>query len=151
MAKIRLSKEVKEKLEAERLDRNKIRIFDLMVRTSGMDEADVSGVGAVNFEIHPSAVEDDSTDRRLQPGFRVHLKCYDNRDDISGTYSRQVLRIDSEDWEFEGFEEYLDQLQWRADEEKRKKQERDAELSRLSPKQREVLGFGSWRDPVATE
>lgn len=150
MAKIRLSKEVKAKLEAERLERNKIRVFDLMVRIERMNAAGVGGIEPVNFQIHPSDAEDDSIDTELKPGFHVHLKCYDSSDDICGHYVRRVIRIDSEDWEFQTLEEYLDQLQWRADEQKRKMDERNAELRSLSPKQREVLGFGGWRDPLGS-
>lgn len=149
MAKIHLSKEVKAKLEAERQERNKIQIFDLMVRADGMYAANVPGVDSVHFEIYPSALDVDSTDTRLKPGFWIRLKCFDSHADLSGAYLRQVLRIDSEDWEFEVFEKYLDQLQWRADAEKRKIEARDVELHSLSPKQREVLGFGGWRDPLA--
>jgi hypothetical protein len=143
MKKIKLSKAVQDKLEAERLERNKVRLFDLMVRIEQMHKAEVRGVDPVSFEY--------GVEGGFKPGFRVALRCYEGPKDLSGCHDRKVLRIDAEDWEFEVMDEYLNQLQWRDDEAKRKQAERDAELRKLSPKQREVLGFGNWRDPLTVQ
>lgn len=151
MTKIKMSKQVKEKLEAERQEKNKVRIFDLMTRISLMDIANVPGVQSPTFcGALTKNILDERDPTALKPGFSIRLLCYADREATTGKYHDCIYRIDSEEWEFEVLEDYLEQLQWRADEEKRKQEERNAELRMLSPKQREVLGFAYWRDPQAS-
>ena len=142
-----VSSEVKAKLEAQRRERNKVLLFDLMTRISLMADF-VPGVNDPEFDAQlGKTVDDAERDRSVLPGFSVNLQCLKDSEDLTGVWRDVSLRIDSEDWEFESVNEWLDRLQERANKEKCRLEERDAELRKLSPNAREILGFGNWRDP----
>jgi hypothetical protein len=136
-----------EQAELSRQQTNKVILFDLMTRIATMERALVGGIDDYQFSV--DVMDNMCNDPLLiGPGFTVLLRCYTNQDDPRGSSDRLRLNIYSQDWQFESLVEYLDQLQWRADEKKLKEEKKNQELRKLSPDTREALGFGSWRDPL---
>ena len=120
------------------LDRNKLRLFELMERCIRLKSLDVSFEMLFDMELH------------TQVRFRLfEYKKSSMSNDIFNTHEEleEILDLKSEDWEFTSLSDRLSLIEQYVDVQRAKQRKKDAVLRKLSAAEREALGILNWVDP----
>lgn len=136
-------------------NKNKVRIFDLIVRIIALKDADIGHSSKLAFEFFPNLQQFEFVKQNEQPGvvfsYPIQSVYASDSDFGSPTWivEQQSIRVDcsgSDEYQFEFVSEAMDKLEANHKAEQEKVCKKDAVLRALTSEQREAIGMGHWRD-----
>lgn len=150
----RVSGEIKQRGSAERarLNRNKVRIFDLIVRICDMQKRNLERSSELNYEFVPDLQEFEFSKQGACHGVVFAYPELHERDYEQPAWEVSSVRIrvdskESDEYKFKFLAEALDKLEANHQAELEKVRKRNAVLRAMSSEDREAIGMGHWKDP----
>jgi hypothetical protein len=155
----RVSKEIAElesvekvKSDVQRFNRNKVRLFDLIVRIEDMQRRNVARTRNLRYAIVADLQPFEFTRKGPMPGVKFHYETFCAQDFEPERWNEESesIRVDNEEsdeYKFENVVEALDKLEANHEAELAKARKRDAVLRAMSAEDRAAIGMEGWKDP----